>query len=53
MIQAQVKGFITRNEFKRKAATRKDRAVLKIQSRFRAYLARRDFLRKKNAIMKC
>lgn len=45
MMQAHIKGFITRNEFKKRNVTRKDRAVLKIQSRFRAYLARRNFLR--------
>ena len=48
-----MKGYLVRANYAKFKGSRKDRAVLKIQTRFRTYLARRDFMRQKGAIMKC
>lgn len=53
MIQASMKGFVQRARFKKTKVNRRDNAVLKIQSRFRAFRQRKIFLRQKHAIMKC
>lgn len=52
MIQATIKGYVTRAQYTRFRGSRKDRAVLRIQTAFRTFLARKDFLIKKSAIMK-
>jgi hypothetical protein len=51
-IQATIKGFVTRARVNRSKLTRKDRAILKIQSFFRGFLVRQVFKRQKAAIMK-
>ena len=53
MIQAQVKGLVTRLRYRRNKVTRKQDAALKIQSKFRAHKERTKFLKIKKAFMKC
>ena len=53
MIQSHIKGFVTKMRYRKDKVFRKEYAALKIQSRFRSYIARKDFLRQKHALMKC
>ncbi len=53
MIQAQIKGFVTKMRYKRDRMFRREYAARKIQARFRAYIQRKKFLIIKHAFMKC
>lgn len=53
MIQAHIKGFVTKQKYLDNRVGRKEYAARKIQARFRAYMARKTFLRQKHALMKC
>jgi IQ calmodulin-binding motif len=47
MIQAQMKGFVTKLRYKRDRVFRREYAARKIQARFRSFIARKKFLSKK------
>jgi len=51
-IQSAIKGFVTRSTYQRKKGMVKEVAALMIQTRFRSYIVRKQFLRQKNALMK-
>jgi hypothetical protein len=53
MIQAAIKGFITRRRYVRNKGVRRENAALKLQSRFRCFKERRKFLKMKKALMHC
>ena len=47
-----MRGFVTRKRFVKRKVNRKEDAIIRIQSRFRSFKARKLFLRQKHAIMK-
>jgi len=46
MIQANIKGFVTRMRYRRDRQFRREYAARKIQARFRAYIQRKKYLSK-------
>ena len=46
MIQAQIKGFVTKMRYRKDRLFRREYAARKIQARFRAYIQRKKFLSK-------
>lgn len=46
MIQAQMKGFVTRMRYKKDRLFRREYAARKIQARYRAYIQRKKYISK-------